>query len=295
MISIAAEKIGLTPDLIQAERYLSILDEGAEAFCFQTFDDLKSRKSKALASIRQGSFEKWGAFLAQMNNSGGGVFVTVNESDGQGRKLENITRIRTIWHEEDTPCNKKFPLEPHLLIESSPGKYHRYWLVDGLSQSDFSGVMRRMIQDYGSDPNVKDTARVLRIPGFYHQKDPEHPFMVRIISESGGLPYSAETIMKAFPPLEAAQVIPMHRTTEAPNDGATKALVAELASRASRRTHEDPHKGRHTQVLWLGFECAARGVPIDYAEYAIKVFSRLMRQTDTTGKPTAINFESEVT
>lgn len=284
----------LQPDFNQAERYLSILDEEADAFCYQTFDDLKSRKNKALASIRQGSFEQWGGFLGQMNQSGAGIFVTVNETDGKGRQLSNIVRIRAIFHEEDTPCHKQFPLDPHLLIESSPGKFHRYWLVDGLSQADFTGVMLRMIKDYGSDPNVKDTARVLRIPGFFHQKDPAHPFMVRIVEESGGLPYSAEAILAAFPPVVNAQVIPMARTAGALNDGAARSLVAELASRAARRTHEDKSKGRSAQVLWLGFECATRGVPVDYAEYAVTVFAKLMRATDTAGKPAEMHFESEV-
>lgn len=222
-------------------------------------------------------------------------FVTVNETDGKGRKLANIIRIRAIWHEEDTPCGKDFPLEPHLIIESSPGKFHRYWLVGDLSQTNFSGIMERMIRDYGSDPNVKDTSRVLRLPGFYHQKDPGQPFIVRIVSESGCQPYSAEQILAAFPPILTAQMVDESKAVDNRTDGAAKALVAELASRAARRTQEDPRKGRHTQILWLGFECAQRGVAIDYADYAVKIFANLMRQTDTTGKAEKINFDSEVT
>jgi hypothetical protein len=283
----------LVPDLVQAGRYLTRLDEGTDKFCFQIIDDLKSRKAKALAGIRFGSLEQWADFFTQMNQSGAGIFVTVNETDGKGRKLANIIRIRAIWHDEDTPCGKYFPIEPHLLIESSPGKYHRYWFVDGLSQADFSGVMERMIRDYGSDPNVKDTPRVLRLPGFYHQKNPEQPFMVRIVSESGGLPYSAGQILAAFPPILTAQALPS-KNVNTRTDGATKAQVAELASRAARRTQEDPHKGRHTQILWLGFECAQRGIAIDCADYALKIFANLMRETDTTGKAEPINFASEI-
>ncbi len=273
---------------------MSLLDETADYFVFQTFDDLKSRKDRQLASIKTGDLDRWGRFLTDMNNRGAGVFVTVNESDGKGRKLENIGRIRAVWHEEDTPCGKEFPLEPHLLIESSPGKFHRYWLVDGLGKEDFAGVMERMIRDYGSDPNVKDTARVLRMPGFYHLKDPSKPFMVRIVAESGGLPYSADDITKAFPPLLNAPAPASNPQADGLPAGAAKSLVAELASRAARRTHEDPAKGRHSQILWLGRECAYRGVSIEHAEYAVTVFSRLMRKTDTTGKEVKIHFESEV-
>jgi hypothetical protein len=284
----------LEPDFSQAERFLAILDETAERFTFQTFDDDKQRKDKRLASVLTGSLEECWKRLVALNRQGAGVFVTVNETDGKGRKLENITRIRAVWHEEDYPCGKEFPIEPHMLIESSPGKHHRYWLVSGLQKDEFAGVMERMIQDYRSDPNVKDIARVLRVPGFFHQKDPAKPFMVRIVQEAGGLDYAADALLAAFPPVAPrAANTPPSPTAEGTNPAAHKALVAELASRAAKRTHEDPTKGRHAMVLWLGRECAQRGIPADWAAYAIKVFASLMRQTDTTGKAVALDVATE--
>jgi hypothetical protein len=280
-------------DLAQAERFLTLLDETAEGFVFQTFDDLKSRKDKRLAAIKIGDLSDWAPFLSDMNRRGAGIFVTVNASDGKGRRIENIERIRAIWHEEDTACGKQFPLEPHILVESSPGKYHRYWLVDGLSHDEFAGIMARMVHDYGSDPNARDLARVLRVPGFLHQKDPAHPFQVRIVATSGDQAYSAETLKKAFPPLLNTPSESPPKPAAGLADGSAKSLAAELASRAARRTHEDPTKGRHSQILWLGRECAYRGVPVDYADYALTVFSRLMRPADAAGRPTAMHFESE--
>jgi len=283
----------LQPDLDAARRFLEILDETAETFVFQTFDDLKSRKDKRLAAKFFGHLDQCTVSLLRLQRRGAGVFVTVNETDGKGRKLENITRIRAIWHEEDTPCGKEFPLEPHMIVESSPGKFHRYWLVDGLEKDRFAGVMERMIRDYGSDPNVKDIARVLRVPGFFHQKDPARPFQVRLVHESGVLPYSAEEILKAFPPLEPAGKAAPRAPDEGTNPGAHRAAVTELASRAAKRTHEDPSLGRHAMVLWLGRECAHRGIPADWAGYAVKVFGSLMRPTDTTGKAAPLNVEAE--
>ena len=63
------------------------------------------------------------------------MYVTVNETDGTGRTVDNITRARAVFEEQDTP-NKPpatYPLEPHIEVESSPGKFHRYWLADGLT------------------------------------------------------------------------------------------------------------------------------------------------------------------
>jgi len=284
-------------DFEQAKRYLNLLDPQASEFVFQTFDDSKSRKDPRLAGIKGGSFQQVQAWLAGKNGSGAGVFVTVNETDGKGRKLENITRIRAIWHEEDTSCGIDFPVEPHITIESSPGKFHRYWLCEGLTRDDFAGIMRRMVQDYGSDPNARDLARVLRVPGFYHQKDPTSPFKVRIVDESGAEPYTRDEMLAFFPPIlndAPKNTAQSQRNADTAEDGIIKSRVAELASRAARHTWEDKAKGRHSQVLWLGYECAYQGIPIEYGQYALQIFGKLMRGVDTTGKSAPINFAQEL-
>lgn len=188
------------PDFEEAERFLTALDETAEAFTFQSFDDDKARKDRHMAVILSGPFDRHRDNLARFNSHGAGIFVTVNETDGRGRKLENIQRIRAIWHEDDHGQARDFPLQPHITVESSPGKYHRYWLVDGLSLEQFRGVMNTLVRVHGSDPNAKDPARVLRLPGFLHLKDAAHPWRVRLADVSGELPYSAEQIVAAFPP-----------------------------------------------------------------------------------------------
>ena len=80
-----------------------------------------------------------------------------------------------------------------MVIETSPGHFHRYWLVkdnwatDAQGRADFAAVMERMIASYGSDPGAKDVSRVLRLPGFLHRKadkGPVTPFMVRIVAAS---------------------------------------------------------------------------------------------------------------
>jgi hypothetical protein len=51
-----------------------------------------------------------------------------------------------------------------MVVRTSPGKFQRYWLCDGLSFSDHRLVMDRISRDFGNDPNAKDLARVLRLP-----------------------------------------------------------------------------------------------------------------------------------
>ena len=141
--------------------------------------------------------------LADLNARGAGVFVTVNETDGQGRKSDNIVRIRAIWQEDDQGLCHQFPIEPSMIVQTSKGKFHRYWLVDAGPEftGTFSAVMDRMVSDYGSDRNAKDISRVLRVPGFFHRKG--DPVMVELVATSGHR-YSGGEITAAFPPVQAA-------------------------------------------------------------------------------------------
>lgn len=188
----------LNPDQQQAINHLMLLDEEAEAFTFQTFSDRKQRGGPdPLARVINGELlDVWG-HLVDLNRRGAGVFVTVNETNGKGREGSDITRIRGVWQEDDGE-GQPLPLEPHIVIESSPGKHHRYLLVDGLELDEFEPLQQTLVDEYGSDPAAKDRSRVLRLAGFFHQK--REPHMVRIVEHSGMRPYDRDAILKAFPP-----------------------------------------------------------------------------------------------
>jgi RepB DNA-primase N-terminal domain len=61
------------------------------------------------------------------------------------------------------------PLEPHFIIETSPGKRYEYFLIDGapVEGQEWEAVQTRIVDNYGSDPNAKDRCRVLRLAGFF--------------------------------------------------------------------------------------------------------------------------------
>ncbi len=61
-----------------------------------------------------------------------------------------------------------------------------------------------LVDDFGSDPNAKDRARVLRLPGFWHRKDPAHPHRVRIVSEAGRQPFAWPHLSAVLPPAAPA-------------------------------------------------------------------------------------------
>ena len=159
------------PQQGQSPLFLKLLDPSAGGFTFQTFDDDRARKNPALTRIVK-SPPPARDELVKLNRQGAGVFVTINETDGSGRKSENITRIRAVWQEDDDGFDGAFPLHPSIVVERSPGQFHRYWLVAGdwpadkQGRADFAGVMERMVESYGSDKNAKDIAECCGFPDF---------------------------------------------------------------------------------------------------------------------------------
>lgn len=206
-------------DTSAAEHFLSLLDEGAEAFCFRVFDDNEKRKDPRLAAKLNGALDDVLPQLLAKQAQGCGVYVVANAGE---QTNDTIYKVRAVFADTDgadlTPilaCG----LEPHIVVESSPGKWHVYWLVDGLPTSAFRDIQRNIAARFGTDKSVNDLARVMRLPGMLHMKG--QPFLVRIIHESGALPYAADTIIEHFgsapeashapgPGLDSAVVVDRH-------------------------------------------------------------------------------------
>ena len=184
----------------QASRFLSLFDPTASAFTFQTVPEPKGKHSNLWPQVLHGSLNDLLPKLTDLNRQGAAIYVTVNETDGTGRKTENIVRVRAIWQDDDYGYKGDFPLKPSMIISSSPGKFQRYWLSEGLSKEDYKGLMGTMIREYGSDKDCgTDLARVLRVPGFFHRK--AEPYLISIV-EASGRRYTREELLKAFPPIE---------------------------------------------------------------------------------------------
>ncbi len=216
----------------EALKFLAALDPDATSFTFQTFDDNKDRKDPKLAKVLNGTFAKHENELIRLSKLGAGVFVTINETDLKGRKVANIKRVRALFVDLDgVPLKKvtgdeEFGKEPNIIVESSPDKWHCYWLVaaGAVELDKFTEIQKWLIARYGSDKSIHDLSRVLRLPGFLHQKD--EPFLVRVESISDPEPYDSFEL----PDDDEEEFIPDHvreakssgRGTVEPNKELTK-------------------------------------------------------------------------
>lgn len=187
-------------DISMAKRFLSHLSQDEEPiFAFQIFNDRKQSRTSVAPRVLCGTLDEFTNEFIQLQEQGAGIFVTINQTDGKGRKTENITKVRAVFVDLDgSPLEPIFSaaLSPHIIVESSPGRFHAYWLVEGIELQHFSLIQKKLISLFHGDSQVHDLARVMRLPGFFHQK--QGPFLTRILQESGEQPFSLEKFFRAF-------------------------------------------------------------------------------------------------
>lgn len=187
-------------NMLETQCFLDVLEVDGN-FTFLTFDDQKSGRTSLLRQFH-GSLYEHAEDLQILNQQGAGVFVTINATDGNGRKAENITRVRAHFIDsDDKPIEdvlKTFPLPPTMTVESSDGKGHAYFKVDDTPLAEFKTIQQGLNGYLGTDPAVCDLPRTMRLPGFYHMKG--EPRLVKISNISGNQkPYSKDEILAALP------------------------------------------------------------------------------------------------
>lgn len=189
-------------DFEQTELYRSLLAPNETQFLLTAFDDDQDRNNPP--NIFYGTLEENYPQLTAMNNQGYYPCISINETTGIFRKKEDIVNIRTVIIESDSGEYIDTPIQPNFVVESSPGKFHKYFLVTGMTVHQQMVLQKLLVDEYGSDPNAKDISRVLRLPGFYHQKKSERkgltgePWMVRIVEVNRRESYIADELMTAF-------------------------------------------------------------------------------------------------
>ena len=131
-------------------------------------------------------FQRWLRFLNKEHYE---IYVSMNtiREDANGRKKFDIAQIRHVYLDFDVNgteavrqmLDRADMPAPNHIIESSPGKWQAIWRVEGFEAIHAENLMRGMVRDFGADPAAVDSARVLRLPGFYNHKY-ETPHFVRV-------------------------------------------------------------------------------------------------------------------
>lgn len=201
------------PNLDEARRFLRTIDPDPGAqFGFRTCDDRGDDPRCAVKcfgtldrGIRQsrnprkdGQSCQPGRLLQYMQNHGAGAFAVVNKLDGLGQRKANVTHVGALFADADTAAQARSALHfaqqvgPTMVVASGGldgdvEKLQIYWCVDGCPTDDFRAAMELLISRTGTDQAVKDLARVMRLPGFWHQK--REPRQTRIIAADPSIRY----------------------------------------------------------------------------------------------------------
>lgn len=153
--------------------------------------------------------------LVEMNAKGYNVYfipqISKKVAPGAFIKDEDITQIRSLFIDHDAKKGQVawqqcVEAGAHYIIETSPGNFHAYWLVEDFPGVDaFKMLIRRLQKRFEEafevDRSVQNPARLMRMPGFINNKDGADGHVVGIIHESKEQPYSFKShkqLMRLF-------------------------------------------------------------------------------------------------
>ena len=196
-------KTDLRPDYTMANRFLDALTGNTEeGITFQFYTDnkiLKSKIPKGGRDTRAGYRHKQRpldfAFADKKQAQGCGVWVMVNAGNGKGRSAKNVVKVRTFFVDLDgSPWEPAATaLKPHMRVESSPGRWHLYWLIEDCELGQFKPIQQAIARRFDGDKACCDLPRVLRVPGFYHVKT--EPVMTILVEDNKFHRYTTQQVV----------------------------------------------------------------------------------------------------
>lgn len=193
-------------DINQAREFTSALTgSDTSLVTFQVFYDPKPPHPQRpdLACTWSNTLDASVEFLNHRQSEKCGVYMCINGTDGLGREEHNITDLRVFFVDFDGQVEPEWVLQPHLIQKRDETHGHAFWLIDGqgLSKEDWTDVQKRLSLYYGTDGQVVDPARVVRVPGTLHYKNPNDPVSYSITNNlSDQLPrYSVTEVISTHP------------------------------------------------------------------------------------------------
>lgn len=151
----------------------------------------------------KGTFEVDYSKAVELNKEGYGIFCTLNEFEGR-RKRENLKKINywivDIDDGEKSDMQKQINnlyLQPSMIVETKRG-YHLYWRALDAKLENYEEIEDLLITKMNGDKGVKDPLRLLRCPNFYHMKDKNNPFLIKIVKNNPNLVYTEAQMRVTF-------------------------------------------------------------------------------------------------
>ncbi|RCW47977.1 hypothetical protein [Paenibacillus prosopidis] len=123
------------------------------------------------------------------------IDVDLNKISGRFTTIEPNKRIQKLKKEF---LRKNWSRIRDAMIVETYNGYHIYWPIVGGTIGKFVPIQKALVRTFNSDPAITNLARVMRIPGFYHMKNPDRPFLVRVIRWGRKRPFSQDELIDAL-------------------------------------------------------------------------------------------------
>jgi len=172
------------------EKHLALFGEN-EPHTFQLFPERKKNLGNKRPIILHGPFSDLKDEIVAYNEAGYAISWLVNQGDQEGRKKENIKKVRALFLDLDgAPFDKvkQAQLKSHSLVKSSLGRCHVYWKVKDCSLENFTLIQQAIAKEFGGDSAVCDLPRVMRLPGSINWKY-KKPFTTKLLRCRDTLPH----------------------------------------------------------------------------------------------------------
>lgn len=203
-----------------ARDYILANFEDSDRLAVVVVDRQTRAATQRISSAEHIAANEFQAWLRHRNAQGDDIYLSTNalKPDADRRTKENVSEIRHVYldfdHEGEAAVRRMMegaPLfTPSHIVRTSPDNRHVIWRVEGFTKEEAEALQRHLAWEWGADLAATDSARVLRLPGFYNHK---YGVPYRVRTESGR-PHGAGPFRpEHFPeiPLEQLSPAAQHR------------------------------------------------------------------------------------
>ena len=166
--SLAAEgnpAVTTTRTTSQLEVFAGALFERSDVVEVRTIHDTRKTEQRWFSASE---LPRVAASLGQLNRNGYNLYAGINPRKAPGGSTNfdglALDEVRRRIDEAALPA-------PSMIVNSGHG-FHCYWLLDEplIDLDLWSRHQQALIDELGSDPCIKDAARIMRLPGFLNVK-----------------------------------------------------------------------------------------------------------------------------
>ena len=169
-----------------ASKYIRENFEPTDRLAIVLLNKRSGQVIQRLADADKIGSEPFQAWLRHQNAQRFEVYISMNtlNAEARGRTKDDIETVRHVYLDFDT--NGTAAVEalvkrsdvppPNYIINSSPDKWQTIWKVTGFDKDQAESLQRGLARETGADIAATDSARVMRLPGFYNHKyaDPHY-------------------------------------------------------------------------------------------------------------------------